>query len=51
MTLYPDDMEMQREYIFLKNRQAAPTDVQEVQAEVVQSTEAVTPDSTEGAAQ
>lgn len=51
VTLYPDDMEMQRECIFLKNRQAAPTDVQEVQAEVVQSTEAVTPDSTEGAAQ
>lgn len=47
--LYPDDMEMQREYIFLKNRQAAATGVQEVQAEILQPTETVESESTESA--
>lgn len=51
VTLYPDDMEMQREYVFLKNRQSESADVQEIQAEIVQSTEEAAVDNTEGTAQ
>lgn len=51
VTLYPDDIEMQREYVFLKNRQTESLDVQEIQAEVVQSTEEAQTDGTEGTAQ
>lgn len=50
MELYPDDTEMQREYIFLKNRQNVSA-AQEVQAEVVPAAEEIENENTEEAAQ
>lgn len=40
MALYPDDMEALREYIFLKNRHSVDVPAEEIQGEIIPSTEA-----------
>lgn len=45
--LYPEDAEVQREYIFLKNRQGMSAAAQEVEAQIVPATETVETQSTE----